>query len=188
MLKLKKNNSGVKRLIKWTRECTVQRWRYLYGDVSEICLFHFHRRIGMKSDWGWECWGIYMGIGLAQAQNFPLQIPPTFPKPVTLHTHLPERWNTQCFETSAYKIQTSGNYPGESIKHSWRVCRLVLWLAACSWIVDWLAWEGGTKRRFVGGLRGGVLVEWYTCCVYVGRRETGAFTSGGVGFGGLACP
>ena len=25
---------------------------------------------------------------------------------------------TECFETSAYKIQTSGNYPDESTQHS----------------------------------------------------------------------
>jgi hypothetical protein len=27
------------------------------------------------------------------------------------------RWNTQCSETSAYKIQTPGNYPEENIQH-----------------------------------------------------------------------
>jgi hypothetical protein len=31
-----------------------------------LCLFHPHRRIGMKNDWGWECWGIYTGKGLAR--------------------------------------------------------------------------------------------------------------------------
>jgi len=28
------------------------------------------------------------------------------------------RWNRVCYETSAYKIQTPGNYPEESIQHS----------------------------------------------------------------------
>jgi hypothetical protein len=32
-----------------------------------LCLFHLHRRIGMKNNCGWECWGIYTGKGLAQA-------------------------------------------------------------------------------------------------------------------------
>jgi hypothetical protein len=35
------------------------------------------------------------------------------------HTYLPMKMEqTQCSETSAYKIQTPGNYPEESIQHS----------------------------------------------------------------------
>jgi hypothetical protein len=39
------------------------------------------------------------------------------------HQPLASMWvrdmeQTECFETSAYKIQTSGNYPEENIKHS----------------------------------------------------------------------
>ena len=38
--------------------------------------------------------------------------------PVILHTYLPMKMErTECSETSAYKIQTPGNYPEESIKH-----------------------------------------------------------------------
>jgi len=33
------------------------------------------------------------------------------------HTHLPTKMG-QCSETSAYKIQTPGNYPEESVQHS----------------------------------------------------------------------
>ena len=29
------------------------------------CLFHLHRRVGIKNNWGWECWGIYTGKSLA---------------------------------------------------------------------------------------------------------------------------
>jgi hypothetical protein len=36
---------------------------------------------------------------------------------VILHTYPPMKME-QCSETSAYKIQTSGNYPEESIQHS----------------------------------------------------------------------
>jgi hypothetical protein len=44
---------------------------------------------------------------------------PTFSTPVTLHTYRPMKMeNTVCSETLAYKIQTPGNYPEESIKHS----------------------------------------------------------------------
>jgi hypothetical protein len=28
------------------------------------------------------------------------------------------RWNRECSETSAYKIQTPGNYPGENVQHT----------------------------------------------------------------------
>jgi hypothetical protein len=36
-----------------------------------------------------------------------------------LHTYLPMKMEqTECSETSAYKIQTPGNYPEESIQHS----------------------------------------------------------------------
>ena len=43
---------------------------------------------------------------------------PTFSNPVFLHTYLPMKMEeTECSETSAYKIQTPGNYPEESIQH-----------------------------------------------------------------------
>jgi len=36
-----------------------------------------------------------------------------------LHTHLPMKMvQTECSETSAYKIQTPGNCPEENIQHS----------------------------------------------------------------------
>jgi len=38
---------------------------------------------------------------------------------VILHTYLPMKMEqTECSETSAYKTQTSGDYPEESIQHS----------------------------------------------------------------------
>jgi hypothetical protein len=37
----------------------------LNANISENCVFHLHRRVGMKCNWGWEFWGIYMGKGLA---------------------------------------------------------------------------------------------------------------------------
>jgi hypothetical protein len=30
-----------------------------------LCLFHLHRWVDMKCDWGWECWGINTVKGLA---------------------------------------------------------------------------------------------------------------------------
>ena len=44
---------------------------------------------------------------------------PTFSNPVILHTYPPMKMDqTKCSKMSAYKIQTSGNYPEESIQHS----------------------------------------------------------------------
>jgi hypothetical protein len=43
---------------------------------------------------------------------------PTFSNLVILHTYPPMKMEqTECSETSAYKIQTQGNYPEESIQH-----------------------------------------------------------------------
>jgi len=45
---------------------------------------------------------------------------PKFSTPVILHTYPPMKMEqTECSETSAYKIQTPGNYPKESIQ---RLC------------------------------------------------------------------
>jgi len=58
--------------------------KILYADVSEHCLLHLHRRVGM-----------------------------------ILHTFPPMKMEkTECSETSAYKIQTPGNYPEENIQHT----------------------------------------------------------------------
>jgi hypothetical protein len=44
---------------------------------------------------------------------------PNILNPFILHTYPPMKMEqTQCSETSAYKIQTPGNYPEESIQHS----------------------------------------------------------------------
>jgi hypothetical protein len=44
---------------------------------------------------------------------------PTFSNLVILHTYpLMKMEQIECFETSAYKIQTPGNYPEESIQYS----------------------------------------------------------------------
>jgi hypothetical protein len=44
---------------------------------------------------------------------------PTFSTPDILHTYPSTKMEqTECSETSAYKIQTSGSYPEESIQHS----------------------------------------------------------------------
>jgi hypothetical protein len=43
---------------------------------------------------------------------------------------------TDCSETSEYKIQTPGNYPEESIQHSEQVESLKLWDNSCCYGVE----------------------------------------------------
>ena len=82
--------------------CVVpRRLNFICQRFGTHCLFHLHRRVGMKNDWGWECWDT-----------------PTFSTPVILHTYTAFEDGTECSETSAYKIQTPGNYPRESLQHS----------------------------------------------------------------------
>ena len=93
-----------------------------YMPTFRNTLFHLHRLIGMKNDWGWECWGIYMGKGLAQKlsnQSSSRINTPKFSTPDFLHTYpLIKMEQTECPEMSAYKIQKLGNYPEESTQHS----------------------------------------------------------------------
>ena len=64
---------------------------------------------------------------MAQAissQTFSRIIPQTCPHPSSFYTHLPAYEDgTEYSETSAYKIQTSGNYPKESIQQRLQYCR-----------------------------------------------------------------
>jgi hypothetical protein len=80
----------------------------------------------MKNDWGSECWGIYTGKGLAQtfsSQPFSRINTQTFSIPVILHTYPPMKMEqTEYSETLAYKIQTPGNYPQESIQQVFVCC------------------------------------------------------------------
>ena len=50
---------------------------------------------------------------------FPYKYPNISQTYFILHTYLPMNMEqTECSETSAYKIQTPGNYPEEKIRHS----------------------------------------------------------------------
>jgi len=56
-------------------------------------------------------------VRLFLSETFPHINTPTYSNLVILHTYLPMKMEqTQCSETSAYKIQMSGNQPQESIK------------------------------------------------------------------------
>jgi hypothetical protein len=75
-------------------------------------LVHLHRQVGVRMTKFEICWGIHTGKGLAR--NIP-----TYLKPSHSYTYPAMKTEqTECSETSAYKIQTPGNYPEESIQHS----------------------------------------------------------------------
>ena len=58
-------------------------------------------------------------LRLFSSQTFSHINTPTFSNPVILHTYPPTKLEgTERSETSAYKIQTPGNYPEESVQHS----------------------------------------------------------------------
>jgi hypothetical protein len=60
-----------------------------------------------------------MAKRFGSSQTFSRINTPTFSNPVILHTYPPMKMEqTECSETSAYKIQTPGNYPEDSIQHS----------------------------------------------------------------------
>ena len=57
-----------------------------------------------------------IGSELFSSQTFSLVNTPTFSTPVILHTYWPmKKEQTDYSKTSAYQIQTPGNYPEESI-------------------------------------------------------------------------
>ena len=60
---------------------------------------------------------LLIGSGYFRASPFPLTKPQHFSNLVILHLPAYED-RTGCFEISAYKIQTPGNYPEESTQHS----------------------------------------------------------------------
>ena len=64
-----------------------------------------------------------IGLSFFQAKPAPIWIPQLFSNLVIIHL-LAYEDGTECSETSAYKIQTPGNYPEENIQH--RRNRLVL--------------------------------------------------------------
>jgi hypothetical protein len=73
-----------------------------YMPTFRNTLFHLHRQVGMKN---------------VELINFGVLLREKV-WPHILHTYLPiNTEQAECSETSAYKIQTPGNYPEENMKH-----------------------------------------------------------------------
>jgi len=111
------------------------RLNFICRRFGTFCLFHLHRHVGacgMNSagDMFGVLYGKRFGSEMAWAirteddrvragQTFSRIIPQTCPQPSLFHMHLPAYEDgTECSETSAYKIQTPGNYQKEIIQHS----------------------------------------------------------------------
>ena len=117
-----------------------QRLNFICRQFGTLCPIFIHRQIGMKYDWVREMLGYVNGkrfgskiartnrkegepplhcqppsycLRLFSNQTFSCIYTRTFLIPTCLW-----RWNRQCSETSAHKIQMPGNYPEESIQHS----------------------------------------------------------------------
>jgi len=96
----------------------LRRLNFIYRRFGTLCLFHLHRLVGMKNNCGWEFWGISTGkvwLKLEVEPEISCRNTPKFSTTVILHNYQPMKMEqTECSETSVYKIQTPGNYPEES--------------------------------------------------------------------------
>ena len=89
-----------------------RRLNFICRRFGTLFLFHLQRQVGVKNDW------VENVAGLIREKVFPYKYRNIL-NPVILHTYLPLRMEQkECSETSAYKIQTPGNYPEESIQYT----------------------------------------------------------------------
>ena len=114
-----------------------RRLKFICRRFGTLCLFHLHRQVGAcRMNSAEDKLGYYTGKGLtwairtggtespsvlmAPAISKPNLFPyntPACPQPSSFYTHLPAYEDgTECSETSAYKFQTPGNHPKESIQ------------------------------------------------------------------------
>ena len=73
-----------------------RRLNFICQRFGTLCLFHLHRRVGIKNDGGWQCWGIYKEKCLARkfsSQNFSCTI--SYRSFILLTSTRLWRWNRQ---------------------------------------------------------------------------------------------
>jgi len=56
-----------------------RRLNFICQRFGTSCLFHLHKRVGMKNNCAWECWGIFMGKDLVQGIFKPNLFPYKYP-------------------------------------------------------------------------------------------------------------
>ena len=120
-----------------------------YKPTFRNTLFHLHRWVGMKNDWGWEMLGYLEGK--------------TFTTSVILHTHLPMKMEqTGCSETSAYTAYEDGTdrvFRNVGLRRLWRWNRqgvpkrrltplMKMEQTGCSETSAYTAYEDETDRVF----------------------------------------
>jgi len=86
---------------------------------THALLLHTVHSLFLYSEPPLTCHSPSYWLRLFLRQTFSCINTPTFLNPLILHTYLPMKMEqTECSKMSAYKIQMTGNYPEESIKHS----------------------------------------------------------------------
>jgi len=90
-----------------------RRLNFICRRFGTFCLFHLHRQVGVER-LGLRNVGVFIReeVWLENSLSHWLSL-------FSFYTYLTMKMEqTECSETSAYKIQTPGNYPEENIKHS----------------------------------------------------------------------
>jgi len=91
---------------------------FTYPPVASMWVVTLHN-LFLYSDPPLPCQPPSYWLRLFSSQTVSRINTPTFSKLVILQTYLPMKMEqTECSETSAYKIQTPGYYPEESMQHS----------------------------------------------------------------------
>jgi len=91
---------------------------FTYPPVASMWVVTLHN-LFLYSDPPLPCHPPSYWLRLFLSQTFSRINTPTFSIPVILHTYPPTKMEqAECSEMSAYKIQTPGNYPEESIQHT----------------------------------------------------------------------
>jgi hypothetical protein len=91
---------------------------FTYAPVTSMWVVTLHS-LFLYSDPPLPCHLPSYWLRLFSSQTFSCINTPTFSNLVILHTYPPMKMEqTECSEMLAYKIQTQGNYPEESIQHT----------------------------------------------------------------------
>ena len=117
-----------------------QRLNFIYRRFGTLCMFHLHRQVGVKEK------------VVARAKPFPLYtcILQHFSNLVICHTYLPMKMEqSECSETSAYKIHTLENYPEEIIQAKiWFIPCWCWWRRFVSLVSSETVWISGPRIMF----------------------------------------
>ena len=63
-----------------------RRLNFICRHSGTLCLFHLHGWVGVKNNWGWESWGIYMGKRFGSKIAYKIQTLGNYPEESTQHS------------------------------------------------------------------------------------------------------